>query len=106
MNICEDCIHYDVCLGAFGDCLYKTCDLFEDKSKFIDCLYIIPTTNKPIKVVFENEVFVEDNGDTTLTISRPATLKEIAEWFDISIDELLNTKFGICSFSSDNEEVN
>lgn len=36
MKTCEDCIHYNVCLGAFGDSLYKICYNFEDKSKFIE----------------------------------------------------------------------
>ena len=33
---CEDCLHYDICLGAFGDWLPKICDSFKDKSKFIE----------------------------------------------------------------------
>lgn len=36
MKTCRDCIHYDICLGAFGDCLYKICDSFKDKSRFIE----------------------------------------------------------------------
>lgn len=36
MKTCKDCIHYDICLGAFGCCIYKTCDSFKDKSKFIE----------------------------------------------------------------------
>lgn len=59
-----------------------------------DCLYIIPSADKPIKLVFEGQS-IEDNGDMTFTIKRPATLAEIAEWFDMTIDEVLHTKFGI-----------
>ena len=33
---CEDCLHYDICIGAFGDQLPKICDSFKDKSKFIE----------------------------------------------------------------------
>ena len=33
---CEDCLHYDICIGAFGDWLPKICDSFKDKSKFIE----------------------------------------------------------------------
>ena len=36
MKTCKDCIHYDICLGAFGECFYKTCDSFKDKSQFIE----------------------------------------------------------------------
>lgn len=32
---CTDCIHYEVCFGAFGDCLYKICDNFEDKFLYL-----------------------------------------------------------------------
>lgn len=36
MKTCKDCIHYDICLGAFGDWLPKICDSFKDKSRFIE----------------------------------------------------------------------
>ena len=60
--------------------------------KFNDCLYIIPSADKPIKLVFEG-TSIEDNGDMTFTIRRTATLAEIAEWLDMIVDEVLNTKF-------------
>ena len=63
-----------------------------------DCLYIIPSTDKQIKVVFEGPP-IEDNGDMTFTIRRTATLAEVAEWFDMTVDEVLNTKFGIFEVS-------
>lgn len=59
-----------------------------------DCLYIIPSADKPIKLIFEGPS-IEDNGDMTFTIKRPATLAEIAELFDMIIDDVLHTKFGI-----------
>ena len=61
--------------------------------EFNDCLYIIPSADKPIKLVFEGPP-IEDNGDMTFTIRRIATLSEIAEWFNMTIDEVLNTKIG------------
>lgn len=64
-----------------------------------DCLYIIPAADKPIKLVFECSP-IEDNGDMTFTIKRSATLAEIAEWFDMTVDELIHTKnleFGIAA---------
>lgn len=64
--------------------------------RFDNCLYIIPSVNKPIKFVFEG-ISIEDNGDMTFTIKRPATLSEIADMFDMTIDKVLNTKFGICT---------
>ena len=36
MTTCEDCIHYDICLGAFGALVGRVCDSFKDKSKFIE----------------------------------------------------------------------
>ena len=36
MKTCEDCIHYDICLGAFGALVSRVCDSFKDKSKFIE----------------------------------------------------------------------
>ena len=36
MKTCEDCIHYDICLGAFGVLVNRICDSFKDKSKFIE----------------------------------------------------------------------
>ena len=62
--------------------------------EFNDYLYIIPSADKPIKLVFEGPP-IEYNGDMTFTIRRIATLAEIAEWFNMTIDEVLNTKFGI-----------
>lgn len=63
-----------------------------------DCLYIIPSVDKLIKLVFK-DITIEDNGDMTFTIKSPATLAEIAEWFDMTVDEVLNTKFGIFEVS-------
>ena len=59
-----------------------------------DCLYIIPSIYKPIKLVFEGPP-IEYNGDMTITIKQSATLAEIAELFDMTVDEVLHTKFGI-----------
>ena len=33
---CKDCIHYDICLGAFWALVGRVCDSFKDKSKFIE----------------------------------------------------------------------
>ena len=36
MFSCKDCIHYGICLGAFGNWLPKPCDSFKNKSNFIE----------------------------------------------------------------------
>ena len=64
-----------------------------------DYLYIIPSADKLVKIVFEG-TSIEDNGDMTFTIRRNATLSEIAGWFDMTVDEVLNTKFGIFEVTS------
>ena len=64
-------------------------------------LYIIPSVDKPIKFVFEG-ISIEDNGDMTFTIKRPTTLSEIADMFNMTIDEVLNNKFG--SWTVDEED--
>lgn len=66
-------------------------------------LYIIPSVDKPIKFVFEG-ISIEDNGDMTFTIKRPATLSEIADMFNMAIDEVLNTKFGICTVDEEDTQ--
>ena len=33
---CTDCLHYDICLGAFGDWLPKICESFKDKAKYLE----------------------------------------------------------------------
>lgn len=71
--------------------------------RFDNCLYIIPSVDKPIKFVFEG-ISIEDNGDMTFTIKRPATLSEIADMFDMTIDEVLNTKFGICTVDEEDTQ--
>lgn len=66
-------------------------------------LYIIPSVDKPIKFVLEG-ISIEDNGDMTFTIKRPATLSEIADMFDMTIDKVLNTKFGICTVDEEDTQ--
>lgn len=33
---CTDCLHYDICFGAFGDWLPKICESFKDKAKYLE----------------------------------------------------------------------
>lgn len=70
--------------------------------EYNDCLYIIPSEDKPIKLVFEGPP-IEDNGDMTFTIKRHATLAEIAELFDMTVDELIHAKIGIFKLEESNE---
>lgn len=68
--------------------------------------YVIPCLfnqcDKPIKFVFD-DVSVECNDDMTFTVTGKATWPEIADMianmFDMTIDEVLNTKFGVFSIN-------
>lgn len=83
MKTCKDCIHYDICLGAFGDCLYKTCDSFKDSSKFIElpCYIGDKVYTVVYQKVYEAEVvcirpfvfkdYVEYRGNAVITFEDP-----------------------------------
>ena len=110
MKTCRDCIHDDVCLHEIlptdihpsyidfsdKDDVDESCQDFKDKDKFIELpcsIYIFPHIDNPIKVTFEGDVSVVDSGDMSITISRTATLSDLAEMFDMSVEELKNTQF-------------
>ena len=69
-------------------------------------IYIIPKIDdRPIKIVHEGDTKVEldENGD--VVIARKATLPEIAELFDVTVDDILSgMKFGIYTFEGDENE--
>ena len=68
-------------------------------------IYILPEIkDRPIKIAHENDtkVEVDENGD--LVISRKATLPEIAEMFDITVEDILGgMKFGMITLEEGND---
>ena len=50
---------------------------------------------KPIKIVYENDIKLEEDDEGNLTVSRPLTLFEIAELFDVSIEDVMEGKIGM-----------
>lgn len=90
---CKDCIHYDICLGAFGDCLYQTCDSFKDKSKFIE----IPCSigDEIWRINWRNEVILstvsmlQQKRDKTWKIR----LSDDGSVFDVTPDDIGKTIF-------------
>ena len=60
-------------------------------------IYILPEIkDRPIKIVHEGDTKVEldENGD--MVITRKATISEIAELFDVTVDDILGgMKFGM-----------
>lgn len=60
-----------------------------------ETIYLIPTSfHKPVKVVFD-DVFVDCNENMSITVKKPATLEDIAELFNMTPNEVLNTRFGV-----------
>lgn len=49
---------------------------------------------KPIKFVYENDYTIKSSGDHDITISRKATLFEIANLFGVNIQDVLEGKIG------------
>ena len=76
MKTCEDCIHFEVC--CYVDVFLPACDSFKDKSKFIELPCSIDK-NQSLQEYMNN-------------------LNSIS--FDITIDEVLNSKFGIFEVTS------
>ena len=102
MKTCKDCIHYDICLGAFGDWLPKICDSFKDKSKFIelpcsigDITYAIAYTEntRPVEVrvfqiiVNEHEVIIWIESIKDKTDFWRLTADQYNEWAKFSTQE-------------------
>ena len=60
--------------------------------KILNEVYIIPKIeDRPVKFICnDTKCIINEQGDFVIT--RPATLSEIAELFDIPIQELLNEK--------------
>lgn len=93
MKTCKDCIHYDICLGAFGYCLYQTCDSFKDKSKFIE----IPCSigDEIWRINWRNEVILstvsmlQQKRDKTWKIR----LSDGGSVFDVTPDDIGKTIF-------------
>ena len=52
-------------------------------------------TEKLIKIVYENDIKLEEDDEGNLTVSRPLTLFEIAELFDVSIEDVMEGKIGM-----------
>ena len=68
-------------------------------------IYIVPKIDdRPIKIVHESDTKVEldENGD--MVITRKATLSEIAELFDVAVDDILGgMKFGVFTLKEGDE---
>ena len=50
---------------------------------------------KPIKIVYESDIKLEEDNEGNLKISRPMRLSEIAELFNVSVEDVMKGKIGM-----------
>ena len=68
-------------------------------------IYILPEIkDRPIKIVHEGtKAELDENGD--IVISRKATLQEIAEMFDVNVEDIIGgMKFGMYTLKEGDEQ--
>ena len=67
-------------------------------------IYIVPKIDdRPIKIVCDDAKVEFENGD--MVITKKLTLPEIAELFDVTVDDILSgMKFGIYTVEGDCDE--
>lgn len=99
---CEDCIHYDICLGAFGVLVSRVCDSFKDKSKFIelpcsigsycvyknDIWYIDKILYLGINVFFVSLINMASHRFTRASVEEIQFISEDFEEVDKKLEEL------------------
>ena len=69
-------------------------------------IYILPEIkDRPIKIVHEGtKAELDENGD--IVISRKATLPEIAELFDVTVDDIFgDMKFGMITLGEGDDQM-
>lgn len=49
----------------------------------------------PIKIVYESDIKFEEDNEGNLKVSRPMRLFEIAELFDVSVEDVMEGKIGM-----------
>lgn len=69
----------------------------------IDGMPICKTIEKPIKIVYEDDIKIESTGDYEITVSRKATLSEIANWLGVDVQDVLDGKIGYFVLDEDKE---
>ena len=59
--------------------------------------------DKPIKIVYQDGIKIESDGDYDITISRRATLSELAAIFGVDEIDILDDKIGIFTLDEEKE---
>ena len=59
--------------------------------------------DKPIKLVYQDGFKIESDGDYDITISRRATLSELAAIFGVNEIDVLDNKIGIWTLNKEKE---
>ena len=69
-------------------------------------IYILPQVDKPVQVVYENDVKLEEDDNGNFTITRKMTPSEIAELFNVPVSDILSgdLKFGIYTLEEEDEQ--
>ena len=59
---------------------------------------------KPIKIVYENDIKFEEDDEGNLIVSRSMRLSEIAELFDVSVEDVMEGKIGLWTLEGKDDE--
>ena len=70
-------------------------DMFLPKDSDVFMNNIGCDVEKPIKIVYEGGLKLEEDNEGNLEISRPLKLSEIVELFDVSIKDVMEGKIGM-----------
>ena len=58
----------------------------------VDGIPICEGIEKPIKIVYEDDITIESKDDSEIIVSRKATISEIANWLGVDIQDVLDGK--------------
>ena len=62
--------------------------------KGLEGIPICEDIEKPIKLIFEDDIKIESKDDYEIIVSRKATISEIANWLGVDIQDVLDGKIG------------
>ena len=69
----------------------------------VDGMPIRDSAEKPIKIVYMDDITIESTGDYEITVTRKATLSEIANWLGVDVRDVLDGKIGYWILDEDKE---
>lgn len=69
----------------------------------VDGIPICEGVEKPIKIVYEDDIKIESKDDSEIVVSRKATTSEIANWLGVDIQDVLDGKIGYFVLDAEKE---